>query len=162
MQRFYRVLADPRFQAYRRRIGSLETQREFCGHDQQHLLDTARIAWILTLEEKLNFSREIVYTAAFLHDIGRWCEYEDEKMDHADAGAALARPLLETAGFGPAEADEIAAAIAEHRRQPRECVTPLGRLLAAADDLSRRCFDCALAAECCKYGRMPAREHPVY
>ncbi|NLJ56870.1 MAG: HD domain-containing protein [Firmicutes bacterium] len=162
MQRFYRVLADPRFQVYNRQISKLEAKREFCGHDQQHLLDTARLAWILTLEEKLDFSREIVYTAAFLHDIGRWCEYEDEKIDHAAAGADLARPLLETAGFERAEVDVITAAIAEHRLLPQECATPLGRLLSAADDLSRRCFDCTAAAECCKYGRMPAQERPVY
>jgi uncharacterized protein len=162
VQRFYKVLADPRFQEYRSRISKHEAQRKFCGHDEQHLLDTARIAWILSLEGQLKFLRETIYTAAFLHDIGRWCEYEDEKKDHAAAGAALSRPILQEAGFDKAETDVIAAAIAEHRLLPQQCATPLGRLLAAADDLSRRCFDCALSPECHKYGRMPARDKPVY
>lgn len=162
MQRFYKILADLRFREYMSRIGKHEAQRKFCRHDEQHLLDTARLAWILALEERLNFLREIVYTAAFLHDIGRWCEYEESGKDHALAGAALARPLLREAGFGEAEIKAIAAAIAEHRLLPQKCATPLGRILAAADDLSRPCFACAVSGECYKYRRMPVREKPVY
>ena len=162
MQRFYRVLTDPRFQTYKRRTGKYEARRKFCGHDEQHLLDTARIAWILSLEGQLSFSQETVYTAAFLHDIGRWREYEDEKTDHAAAGAALSRPLLQAAGFAAAEIEVIAAAIAEHRQPAQQCITPLGRLLAAADDLSRRCFDCAHAPECHKYKHMPTRDQLLY
>ena len=162
MQRFYEVLAAPRFREYLRRIGEYEAGRKFCRHDEQHLLDTARLAWILVLEERLGFSREMVYTAAFLHDIGRWCEYEEPQEDHAAASAVLARPLLQEAGFSEAEIEVITAAIAEHRLPSLRCTTPLGRILAAADDLSRRCFACAAAAECHKYRRMPARDKPVY
>ncbi len=162
MQKFYKVLAAPRFREYLSRINKHEAGRKFCRHDEQHLLDTARLAWILALEERLNFLRETVYTAAFLHDIGRWCEYEEAQEEHAAAGAALARPLLREAGFAEAEIGVITTAIAEHRLLPQHCTTPLGRILAAADDLSRRCFACALSAECHKYRRMPARDKPVY
>lgn len=162
MQRFYKVLTDPRFQEHLRRIAEHEAGRRFCGHDEQHLLDTARIAWILVLEEGLDFSRETVYTAAFLHDIGRWCEYEEPQEDHAAAGAVLARPLLQAAGFTGAETEMITVAIAGHRLPPERCTTPLGRILAAADDLSRRCFACDASAECHKYRRMPARDKPLY
>ena len=162
MQRFYEVLAAPRFREYLQRIGEHEAGRKFCRHDEQHLLDTARLPRILVLEERLDFSREMVYTAAFLHDIGRWCEYEGLQEDHAAAGAVLARPLLQKAGFTGPETDVITAAIAEHRLPSLQCATPLGRILAAADDLSRRCFACAAAAECHKYRRMPARDKPVY
>lgn len=162
MQRFYKVWADPRFREYLARTGEHEAGRKFCRHDEQHLLDTARLAWILTLEKRLDFTREMVYTAAFLHDIGRWCEYEEPREDHAAAGAALARPLLQEAGFAAAEIEVITAAIAEHRLPPQQCSTPLGRILAAADDLSRPCFACAASAECHKFRRMPARDKPLY
>ena len=50
-----------------------EKDRKFCRHGREHLLDTARIAYIFSLEENLNMniSKEIIYAAALLHDIGR-------------------------------------------------------------------------------------------
>ena len=70
MKRVNRILAHPRFQIYKEEIKKWEEDRPFCGHDVSHLLDVARIACILSLEEKCEVSKEYIYTAALLHDIG--------------------------------------------------------------------------------------------
>lgn len=44
--------------------------RIFCGHDMGHLLDVARLAWIFNLEANQEISKERIYAAALLHDIG--------------------------------------------------------------------------------------------
>ena len=44
------------------RIEQLEQQRIFCRHGLEHLLDVARIAWILTMEDQLPLDKEIVYS----------------------------------------------------------------------------------------------------
>jgi hypothetical protein len=56
-------------------IDAHEADRAFCKHGLNHLLDTARIAYILVLENGLNISKGMVYATALLHDIGRYDEY---------------------------------------------------------------------------------------
>ncbi|MDO4542527.1 MAG: HD domain-containing protein, partial [Bacillota bacterium] len=72
-----------------------------------------RVAFILWLTEPdsapelSGYSREeakeLIYTTAFLHDIGRFLEYSGESPDHALASEELSRPLLEVAGFSATE-----------------------------------------------------------
>ena len=57
-------------------ITQLEASREFCRHDVTHFLDVARLAWIENLERGLGVSKEEIYAAALLHDIGRHLQYE--------------------------------------------------------------------------------------
>lgn len=162
MERLSHLLKDEQYKRLVKEIELREQQRSFCRHDMAHLLDVARIAWILCLEQKLAFTRDCVYAAAFLHDIGREAEYDHPAADHAEAGTRLARPLLLRHGFSPVEAEAIAEAIREHRRPPQECRTALGRVLAAADDYSRRCFECPVRSGCYKFDRMPAAEGLIY
>ena len=60
----------------RRSLSSRET-RIFCGHDMAHFLDVARLAYLFNLEENLKLEKEEIYTAALLHDVGRFVQYED-------------------------------------------------------------------------------------
>ena len=85
--RMYRqVEGMPRLEAvrnhplYRENYGLLEEaeqKREFCRHQMPHLLDVARIAYILNLERQLGIEKEVIYTAALLHDIGKFGQYRD-------------------------------------------------------------------------------------
>ena len=93
MKRIEAILQDVRFQKSLLRIEQLEQQRIFCRHGLEHLLDVARIAWILTMEEQLPLDKEIVYGAALLHDIGRDRQYE-EQIPHHQASAGLAAEIL--------------------------------------------------------------------
>jgi len=76
-----------------------EAERAFCRHDFQHMVDVARISYILALESgdlnrfqdlyslpDLAAAREIIYSAGLMHDLARWVQY-DTGEDHAAAGA---------------------------------------------------------------------------
>lgn len=176
MPRVRAVLDHPLFQEAARGIALAERERPFCGHGLGHLLDVARIAWILNLERELGLGRETVYAAALLHDIGRAEQYA-RGVAHDEAGGQLAERILGTVdadtGFPPAEREAIVAAVRGHRgrhgREPEPVSAPsaggaasaggsleggappadaLTRLIGEADRASRACFACAARADC--------------
>lgn len=166
MTRVEAILANPAYTAYVAQNAGKEAARKFCRHGFQHLVDVARITYILMLENgdiaefmdqnNLNrrMARELIYAAGLLHDIGRWKEYETGE-DHAAVSAELAVDILAAAGFSGAESALITSAIAEHRRR-NESMSFLGRYLFEADKLSRVCFRCEAAGECYKFEEMKA------
>jgi len=163
MERLHQLLKDEQFKRMMAEIEQKERGRPFCRHGREHLFDVARIAWILCLEQGFScINKECVYTAAFLHDIGRGIEYDDPAVDHAEAGARVALHLLLKYGFYPQEVDAIVEAIKEHRLPPEKCHSFLGRILAAADDYSRRCFECPARSECYKFKDIPSAEDFLY
>ena len=70
MQRVNSICSHPLWKSCVSKIRDLERERIFCCHDTSHFLDVARIAWIENLEKRLAISREMIYAAAMLHDIG--------------------------------------------------------------------------------------------
>ena len=74
-------------------ITQLEASREFCRHDVTHFLDVARLAWIENLERGLGVSKEEIYAAALLHDIGRHLQYE-KGIPHDEASVQLGGQIL--------------------------------------------------------------------
>jgi uncharacterized protein len=160
MERVNNLIFSRDYQLYLQENRSEETERIFCGHDFEHLLEVARLTYILLLEENSVFiSREIAYAAGLLHDIGRWQEYRTGK-DHAEAGAALASPILAAAGFSPDESLLIIRAIKEHRVKESggEHRSPLSMALGKADSLSRLCFRCSAKDKCNKIDQQPHKE----
>lgn len=166
LRRVDKILNDPRYRECLERNAACETTRRFCRHDLQHMLDVSRITYMLVLEdgtpgdeavqgivgESPAVVKEIIYAAGLLHDMGRWRQYETGE-DHAAAGARLAAPVLERAGFTAVEREIITTAIREHRTGGGEA-SKLGQYLRRADDLSRPCAFCQARAECYKLDRM--------
>lgn len=152
MARVDAIWRHPVYQEQLKRIDELELDRAFCRHGLPHLLDVARIMWIDALEEGLadELTRDVVYAAALLHDIGRATQYEMEEP-HDIAGVRIARSIMGTVedgcAFSPAEQDLIAGAIGAHR-DGADAASPLARLLYRADKLSRPCFACTARPEC--------------
>ena len=146
MHRIDKIIKDERFINRMNEINIAEKDRIFCGHGYDHLMSVARIAYILVLEERLDVSKEFVYAAALLHDIGRYSEYEKE-MNHRAAGPYVARPILLDAGFSEDEAEEICEAIRLHGTFP-ENKGNLAGVLYRADKVSRVCFSCPAHEEC--------------
>lgn len=152
------ILDSPKYKEYLDKIDCWEKTRRFCRHDRNHFWETARTAYILYLSGEVScpelqeFSKtavkEMIYAVAFLHDIGRFKEYENEALDHGQEGAVLARPLLAEAGFSDAESAIIVKAIADHRIKD---TVGFDLLLYRADKESRPCYDCPVLAECKKY-----------
>ncbi|MBS3886930.1 MAG: HD domain-containing protein [Firmicutes bacterium] len=155
MEVVQKLLQDPDYLYYLSLTKNYESGRRYCCHNFSHLLDVARIAWILCLERQIKLSRPVVYAAALLHDIGRFAQHEDESIDHAAESASLAEPLLTRHGFSAAETKLILQAILVHRQTPETVTDLLGAVLAEADDLSRLCYNCSAQAGCYKAKRMP-------
>ena len=152
MDKVRAIIADKEYQDYLSLISEAERDRLYCKHDYQHALYVARLSYLIALEEKIVLSerRELLYAAGLLHDIGRWQEYSTG-MDHCEASAGLAIPILQRAGYLKPEIESICTAIREHRK-PKD--SQIGRLLALADDLSRDCMGCKGRNSCYKLEKM--------
>lgn len=133
-----------------RRLQELEETRVFCRHQMNHLLNVARIAYILNLEMKLGISRDLIYAAALLHDIGKGRQYE-EGIPHETASADLAEQILADMpaklAFTSEEQQQILTAIRGHRWLRRDA-EPLEALLYKSDKMSRACFACPAESQC--------------
>lgn len=150
MARVNAVVSHPVYQEYYRRLEALEQNRIFCRHQMDHLLDTARIAYIRSMEQGLGLDKELIYTAAILHDIGKSLQYE-KKIPHETAGEEIAAGIIgslpEEMRFSEEEKRMILTAIRGHRRL-RENPEPLERLLYESDKASRMCMACPAQEEC--------------
>lgn len=144
------IQTHPLFTLSCQRLEELERTRLFCSHQISHFLDVARIAYIMNLEEKLGISRDLIYAAALLHDIGKVQQYESG-IPHEIAGRKLASQILadmpEEIAFTKEEKLQILAAILGHRNL-KDNAGPLETLLYKGDKMSRACFACQAEAEC--------------
>ena len=147
MERVNQILQHTLYQSCRRQIDEKEKDRIFCGHDMGHLLDVARLAWIFNLEANQEISKERIYAAALLHDIGRHIQYENG-TPHQIAGLPIAEQILTDCGFYPEEMKEILYAIENHRNKEMLKRDDLAGILYRADKMSRCCFGCRAEKEC--------------
>lgn len=140
----------PLFCSLLQRLTELEKDRIFCCHQMNHLLDVARIAHILNLERNLGISRDMVYAAALLHDIGKSRQYECG-IPHEIAGERTAARILagmpNEISFTAEEQRQILTAIRGHRHL-RKDAEPLETILYQSDKMSRACFLCPAETEC--------------
>lgn len=146
MERYNRIADHPIYKEALSRTQECEADRIYCLHGFAHALDVARIAYILALESGSKISKDIIYAAAFLHDIGRFAQAETGKS-HDEAGARLAAAILPDCGYAADEADDIVRAIRTHRSAPKG-ISELSDLLCRADKLSRDCPRCASRSTC--------------
>lgn len=154
MERVDAIWLHPAFQCALKWVEDLERDRVFCRHGLGHLMDTARIMWILNLEQGLGLDREVVYATALLHDVGKAAQYSCG-APHEEVGARLAEAILTkpfgVGSFSASERRAIVGAIRGHRRL-RPDAEPLERLLFQADKASRPCFACpAEVREACSW-----------
>lgn len=150
MERVNAIIRHPLYRKYSRRLEELEKERIFCRHQMPHLLDVARIAYIISLEEGLGIKKDVIYAAAILHDIGKYAQYENG-IPHELSGEKAAAQILGTLppenGFSREEKQMILTAVRGHRKL-RENAAPLERLLYTGDKASRICFACPARQEC--------------
>lgn len=162
MDRINRILYHTQYQLYVEKNRVAEADRSFCHHNMAHFMDVARIAMLINLQDKMQIQKDMIYAAAFLHDIGRFVEYEGNGP-HDIAGAEIAKELLPQCGFSDRETEIVAEAIMGHRRKQdmdQEIGTlrehtdapweKLGTLLKHADKMSRNCRWCP-AKEACNW-----------
>lgn len=143
--RLQEIWEHPLYQEHYTKLQELERGRIFCRHTAQHFLDVARLSYIYVLEQKLPISRDVVYAAALLHDIGRARQYLDG-TPHEEAGALIAGEILDQLRFSQEEKSLILSAIKSHRSQTED--TSFENLFYQADKKSRNCFLCFAEKEC--------------
>lgn len=142
MKRCQKIYEHPLFKKCMDRINEKERDRIFCLHNIEHSLDTARIGYIMILENHFPIGKELFYAAALLHDTGRY-----SGKPHHEAGAEIARKVMPDCGFSDEETEAAAEAILGHRKKGTLPGT-LGAVLYDADKRSRLCFSCKAADEC--------------
>lgn len=147
MERVDKIISDNEFIMRTRLTEEYEKTRKFCGHGRDHLLATARIAWILCLENNLQIEKDIVYAAGLLHDVGRSEQY-DKGVSHEVAGTLIAKDILERCGYHEDEISLIIKAIGLHRTREIMNDKNLNGVLYKADKLSRECFLCKASDDC--------------
>ena len=146
MERYNRITRHNEYKNALLRISKAEQERIYCLHGFEHALDVARIAYITALENNSVLTKDIIYAAAFLHDCGRFAQYEDG-TPHDVKSAELAARILPDCGYSAEETSAIISAIRYHRRG-RAADSELGILLYNADKLSRDCRRCAAQDTC--------------
>lgn len=145
MERVNRIWNHTYYRQCLEKITALEADRQFCRHTPEHFLDVARLTWIFAMEEGLKIDRGLIYAAALLHDIGRFCQYEDG-TPHEAASAEIAGKLLPECGYTEQEISVIVNMILSHRnKDSRESIN---HLFYRADKMSRSCFLCPAEKEC--------------
>lgn len=132
-------------------LEQMEKERKYCKHDLSHLLDVARLTCLMSEEQNVWLSKELVYAAAFLHDLGRVMEYQ-AGTGHEEAGVLLAREILPQCYFNEWEIDVICDAIAEHRHRDKQ--ETKGKDMASENEMQVRENDCILSAT-------PENENPL-
>lgn len=144
-ERYNRIIEHPVFTGIMRELEELEQDRIFCRHGLDHLLAVARIGYIDILENHREITKDVMYAAALLHDLGRVSQYKGRGSHHT-AGAEIAVRVLEDCGYEKGEIQRICRAIAEHGKEDSEEL--LSQVLYRADKKSRNCFLCAAYEEC--------------
>lgn len=147
MERFNKILNHDLFIRHLKENEAAEADRRFCRHNMVHLLDVARIAMILNLQEGNFVEKDLIYGAALLHDIGRHVQYENG-TPHEIAGAVIAPEILMDCGYDEKETAVIVSAIRTHRTKEVESEKTLNGILYRADKASRACFACKAESEC--------------
>lgn len=147
MKKIDQIIGHSLFGMSIEKINILEKDRIFCKHGIDHGLDVARMAYITVLEQGMPFSKEVVYAAALLHDIGRWQQYT-EGIPHDAASEKLAGKILADTDFSDKDRMQILQVIRSHREREEAVKDSLAAILYDADKKSRICWLCKAYEEC--------------
>lgn len=117
------------------------TVREFAAHHfknpawgYSHCLRDYALARELAAADKTVLDDDVLYAAAFLHDIAAFAPWEDTKLDHSDVGARVVDSVLKDTGFPMTKIDAVRQAIRTHMYY-RDPVGPEALYLHDADAL---------------------------
>src|SRR6516225_2002311 len=79
-----------------------------------HCVRDYALAKALAAEDHVTIDDDVLYAAAYLHDVAALPPYEKPHTDHADEGARLVGSLLSGTGFPMSKIDAVRAAIRTH------------------------------------------------
>lgn len=158
-----RVLKHPIFEKFVKEIRQIENGRIYCHHELEHAVDVARLAWIYYLEDTLTNDiqqKDLIYTCALLHDIGRVAQYETG-VHHSISGVAPAMQILQDIEAPESWMKEILDVVSEHSHGAvSDNKKNLEYYITKADHDCRLCFSCE-AKDSCKW-TMDEMNHTVH
>ena len=128
------------------KIENDEKTRVFCKHDFSHLMDVARICYIINLEENLDIDKDLIYVTALLHDLGR-ADEGDTGINHSILSQEIAQEILKDLDFDDISKQRIINAIKNHRTKEKNDDRFI-EIFYKADKLSRMCFRCPARSIC--------------
>lgn len=99
-----------------------------------HCMRDYDLARQLAKADHVTLDDDVLFAAAFLHDMAAFKPWENEKADHADVAADLVGDTLKGTGFPMAKLEALRAAIRTHMFD-REPAAPEARYLHDADAL---------------------------
>jgi hypothetical protein len=79
-----------------------------------HCLRDYALAKQLAAADHADFDDDVLYAAAYLHDIAAFAPWEDTKVDHSDVGARVVDTILKGSGFPMGKIDAVRGAIRTH------------------------------------------------
>jgi uncharacterized protein len=90
---------------------------EHCKHPAwgtSHSERDYRLAKAMAATDKVALDDDVLFAAAYLHDIAAFKPYEKANLDHSDVAADLVGPILAPTGFPMEKLPKVQAAIREH------------------------------------------------
>lgn len=92
------------------------------------------LAKVLASEDKVVVDDDVLFAAAYLHDIAAFPPWFDAARDHSDVGAELMESILKETGFPMEKVDAVRGAVRTHMHY-RDPVGPEATYLHDADTL---------------------------
>jgi HD superfamily phosphodiesterase len=99
-----------------------------------HCMRDYALARELAAADHVALDDDVLFAAAYLHDMAAFKPWENEKLDHSDVGAGLVDTVLKGTGFPMAKIDAVRGAIRTHMYY-RDPVGPEALYLHDADAL---------------------------
>ena len=156
-KRYNEIINNKEYRKLLMEVEDLEENREYCRHGLEHLLDVARISYIMILEDGADISKDIIYAASLFHDIGRGKSYQSGG-NHDKVSADIAKKLLPDYGYNNDEVNQICDAIVSHsgrvnieefkKKRQDKIKLSIADYLKVSDQLSRNCFSCKVSDNC--------------
>ena len=129
------MTTEPNRTAYPQIEAFMRARMTDSAHDREHVYRVLNYALDIAAHEG-GADIALLTAACLLHDIGRAEQFADPRVDHAAAGAELARRWLTDTGYPPAFADAAAHCIRAHRfRSDAPPQSPEAKILFDADKL---------------------------
>jgi uncharacterized protein len=101
------------------------------SHSERDYLLASRLA----AESKLTIDTDVLFAAAFLHDVGAFDAFRKDGVDHTDRAAELVPDILATAGFPAAKIPAVQDAVRNHMYYRTAAGGPEAIVLHDADTL---------------------------
>jgi HD superfamily phosphodiesterase len=99
-----------------------------------HSVRDYALARELAAADRVSLDDDVLFAAAYLHDMAAFRPWENEKLDHSDVAAGIVETVLKGTGFPMAKIDAVRGAIRTHMYY-RDPVGPEALYLHDADAL---------------------------